>query len=116
MVSIVWFYERRAGALTLMYYKEIFVSKYLLNKKLLSLFLVAVMISACSGGKADRIASHMSKANDYMESGNYEKARVEYSNVLQMDQKNVAAMFGRAQVQEKLGKLARRRYCIQTSY
>ena len=66
------------------------------------ILVLTLMISACSGGKADRIASHMNKARDYMGSGNYEKARVEFSNVLQMDQKNTSALLGQAQVQEKL--------------
>ena len=64
---------------------------------------VALSISGCSG-KQERIAKHLERAKTLYSATDYEKARVEFKNVLQMDPKNIDAIVGQAQVYEKLEK------------
>jgi tetratricopeptide (TPR) repeat protein len=64
---------------------------------------LAVLLVAC-GGAEDRKARHMERGDAYFAEANYEKARVEYKNVLQVDPKDVRARFGLGQVHERLGQ------------
>lgn len=66
--------------------------------------LVALLALGGCSGKEERIAKHLDRAQTYFAGGDYEKARVEFKNVLQMDAKNIDALFGQAQAHEKLEK------------
>ncbi len=56
--------------------------------------LVGVMVGlAACGGSADRKAAYMQKGREMYEQKNYDKARVEFSNVLQIDPKDIEARF-----------------------
>src|SRR5437867_8536964 len=50
------------------------------------------MMAAC-GGKEERKAMHMEKGKAYYEQANYDKARVELRNVLQIDPKSAEAYY-----------------------
>ena len=63
--------------------------------------LVLILLVAC-GGAEDRKAAYMSKGNDMFEQGNYEKARLEFQNVLQIDPKDLDARQALAETLEKL--------------
>ena len=52
----------------------------------------SVALVAC-GGKEERKAMHMEKGKAYYEQANYDKARVEVRNVLQIDPKNAEAYY-----------------------
>lgn len=62
--------------------------------------LVATLV-AC-GGAEDRKTVYMKKGQEYYEQGNYEKARLEFQNVLQIDPKDLEARFHLAESLEKL--------------
>ena len=61
---------------------------------------VAVMLVAC-GGPEERKAKYRARAQEYLEAGNYPKARVALRNVLKIDPKDADAYFLFAQVEEK---------------
>ena len=54
------------------------------------LFLVALIISGC-GGAEQRKAKYLERGKDYLEQQNYDKAIVEFKNVLQIDPKYAEA-------------------------
>lgn len=62
--------------------------------------LVAALV-AC-GGAEDRKTAHMEKGQALFDEGNFEKARLEFKNVLQIDPKDVPSRFALAQTLEKL--------------
>lgn len=62
---------------------------------------IALALVAC-GGAEDRKAAHMEKGQALFDEGNFEKARLEFKNVLQIDPKDVPARFALAQSLEKL--------------
>src|SRR4029079_11467917 len=55
---------------------------------------------AC-GGPEERKSKYLAQAQDYLEAGNYPKARVALRNVLKIDPKDADAYFLFAQVEEK---------------
>ncbi len=57
-------------------------------------------LSAC-GGPQERKAQYRAKAQDYIQAGNFPKARVALRNVLKIDPKDAEAYFLVAQVEEK---------------
>ncbi len=67
----------------------------------LSIFMV---LTGC-GGANDRRATHMSRGQEYFAAGNYEKARVEFRNALQIMPNDPDARFMNGRVAEKLGDL-----------
>lgn len=73
-----------------------------MNRIAVTFVLVLSVVLASCGGAADRKAAYMQKAQALYTEGNYEKARLEYKNVLQIDPKDVPARFGLAQTLEKL--------------
>lgn len=62
--------------------------------------LLLVTISAC-GGPQERKAKHRLRAQEYIQEGNFPKARVALRNVLKIDPKDPEAYFLFAQVEEK---------------
>ncbi len=69
--------------------------------RFLSLIILIALLTAC-GGADDRKSAYRDKADEFFASGNYEKARLEYKNVLQIDPKDADAHYQLAQVMEKL--------------
>ena len=69
--------------------------------RLAVLSLLAASLMAC-GGAEERKARHQERGDALFAEGSYEKARVEYKNVLQIDPKDVKARGGLAQTLEKL--------------
>ena len=67
----------------------------------LILILIFVSLTAC-GGAEERKASYLAKAKSYMSEENYEKARIELKNALQISPKDVEARFMLAEVSGKL--------------
>lgn len=61
---------------------------------------MALALTAC-GGPEERKAKHRLRAQEYMQEGNYPKARVALRNVLKIDPKDAEAYFLYAQVEEK---------------
>jgi tetratricopeptide (TPR) repeat protein len=58
----------------------------------LALLIIPVVLSGC-GGKEERKAMHMEKGKTYYEQANYDKARVELKNALQIDPKTPEAYY-----------------------
>lgn len=61
---------------------------------------VCLTLTAC-GGKESRIAKHLSRAQEYIATADYARARVELKNVLQIDPKRADAYFLAGQLSEK---------------
>ncbi|MFQ5644637.1 MAG: tetratricopeptide repeat protein, partial [Thiogranum sp.] len=72
-----------------------------LLQKLLIVVLTVGALSAC-GGKEERKAKYFEKGKAYLAEENYEKARVEFKNVLQIDPKDAEGYFYSGQVEEKM--------------
>ncbi len=66
------------------------------------LLLTFAVLAAGCGGAEDRKAAYMEKGQSLYDQGNYEKARLEFKNVLQIDPKDVPARYALAQTLEKL--------------
>ena len=64
------------------------------------IFTIVAILGAC-GGAEDRKAAHMEKGQALFDAGNFEKARLEFKNVLQIDPKDIPARFALAQTLEK---------------
>jgi tetratricopeptide (TPR) repeat protein len=74
--------------------------------RFISLFMLGsalVALTGCGGAQA-RKARHLEKGNTYLAAGNYEKARVEFQNALQIAPMDPEARFENGVVNEKLGK------------
>ncbi len=65
---------------------------------------IVVSMSACGGADARR-STHMERGQKFFADGNYEKARVEFRNALQITPNDVEARFMNGRVAEKLGDL-----------
>jgi tetratricopeptide (TPR) repeat protein len=65
---------------------------------------LAVAISGCSGAEA-RHTRHMERGREYFAAENYEKARVEFGNALQIAPNDADAKFMTGRVAEKLGNI-----------
>ena len=61
--------------------------------------LVAATMAAC-GDPEDRIAAHLERGKALFEETSYQKARLEFKNVLQIDPKHVEAWYFLGQVQQ----------------
>ena len=71
------------------------------NSLLIALMLaVPIVLSGC-GSKAERMAEHLKKAKDYYAQADYDKARVESKNVLQLDPKNAEAYYLSGEIEEQ---------------
>ena len=71
-----------------------------MNCRNIILVVVAISLVAC-GGPEERKAKYRALAQEYLEAGNYPKARVALRNVLKIDPKDADAYFLFAQVEEK---------------
>ena len=60
----------------------------------------ALALTACSG-KQERLANYMKRGEEYLAAENYDKARVEFGNALQIDPNNARARFEAGRVAEK---------------
>lgn len=67
-------------------------------------FVALPLLQACGGADARR-QGHMSKGGEYFAAENYEKARVEFQNVLQIVPNDAQARFMLGRTAEKLGNL-----------
>ena len=82
------------------------MSRNALNRMAMPLFvgLFAIALTAC-GGAESRKARHMEKGQSFLSAGNYEKARVEFQNALQISPVDPEARYQNGIVDEKLGKV-----------
>jgi tetratricopeptide (TPR) repeat protein len=71
---------------------------------ILTVGLAVLVLSACGGAQA-RKAKHLEKGQAYLAGGNFEKARVEFQNALQIAPTDPEARFENGAVDEKLGKI-----------
>ena len=69
----------------------------------IALALSSVALAACGGAEA-RKAKHLEKGHAYLDASNYEKARVEFQNALQISPIDPEARFENGVVDEKLGR------------
>ena len=65
---------------------------------------VSLIVSACGGAQA-RMAKHLERGQAYLAAGNFEKARVEFQNALQISPVDPEARYEIGVVDEKLGKV-----------
>lgn len=71
-----------------------------MNYRQLIILVLVLPLVAC-GGPDERKAKYRAKAQEYLQAGNYPKARVALRNVLKIDPKDADAYFLFAQVEEK---------------
>lgn len=76
--------------------------KHIISKltKLTAASIIVMALASC-GGKEDRKASYLEKGKAYLEEKNYDKARIEFKNVLQIDPKFADAYFYMGRLEEK---------------
>jgi len=67
--------------------------------------LVGLAILAGCGGAQSRYASHMEKGNEFLAAENYEKARIEFRNALQILPNDAQGRYQYGRSMERLGKL-----------
>ena len=72
--------------------------------KILTLIFAATLITACT--KETRKARLLGEADDYFKAGNYDKAKVSYLNVVQLDPQNALAFerIGEIRARTQIGK------------
>lgn len=70
------------------------------RKKLLVVALTAIMLVGC-GGKEERKAKYLERGKAFIAEDNWDKARVEIKNVLQVDPKSAEAYYLMGQVEDK---------------
>src|ERR1700688_3457741 len=66
-------------------------------------FVLALILSACSRDPNVRMQKFVSQGNAYFKEGKYLEARILYSRALQIDPRNVIALYKNAQCSEHLG-------------
>ncbi|MEJ0005155.1 MAG: tetratricopeptide repeat protein [Steroidobacteraceae bacterium] len=64
----------------------------------------ALLIGGC-GGARSRLATHMTRGQEYFQNGNFAKANVEFRNAMQIDPKDPQPRIMAAETAEKLGQL-----------
>ncbi len=65
--------------------------------------LATLLLAAGCGGAAERKERYLQRGQEYFDAKNYDKARVEYSNALQIDPKNAAARYNLGRIAEQQG-------------
>lgn len=63
------------------------------------ILLVSILLTGC-GGKEERKNSHLERGIELFEEGNYQKARLEFRNVLQIDGKHIEARYRLGRTEE----------------
>ena len=76
-------------------------SWHFLSGQTTAVVLVALLTMSGCGGKEERMAKYMEKGKTYLANEDYDKARVEIKNVLQIDPKYAEAYFIAGQIEEK---------------
>lgn len=71
------------------------------GRKLLAVVLSMAMLLASCGGKEERKAKYLERGKAYLAEENWDKARIEIKNVLQIDPKSAEAYYLMGQVEEK---------------
>ena len=71
------------------------------NSKLVAAVLLFVLMLAGCGGAEERKAKYLERGKTYFEEENYDKARVEFKNVLQIDPKSPGPYFYLGKIAEK---------------
>jgi uncharacterized protein (TIGR02996 family) len=66
---------------------------------------IAVLTLSGCGGAQSRYSSHMAKGNEFFAAGNYEKARIEFRNALQILPNDAEGRYQYGRAQERLGKI-----------
>jgi tetratricopeptide (TPR) repeat protein len=72
--------------------------------KVLCAVLAAALLAACDGPE-QRVASHLDRGKAFFQEKNYDKARIEFRNVLQINPRNVDGRYALALVDEAEGNL-----------
>ena len=72
------------------------------KSKIVVVALMAIWALTGCGGAEDRKAAHMQRGQAFFKEGNYEKARVEFKNVIQIDPKDAEAHYALGQAFESL--------------
>ena len=72
-----------------------------INKKIFSVFLIIFFLYACGGGE-NRQVKYLERAKNYFDEENFDKARIEARNVLQINPKNIEARYilGKINIEE----------------
>lgn len=65
---------------------------------------ICLALTACSGGHSRKVR-HMERGQEHFVAGNFEKARVEFRNALQIEPNDAEARFMHGQALERLGNL-----------
>src|SRR5262245_34177767 len=73
--------------------------------KLLAACVVACLALVACGGAQSRKERHMARGQEYFTEGNFEKARVEFRNALQIEPNDAEARFMHGQALERVGNL-----------
>jgi len=71
----------------------------------LALGLVLALVLVACGGAESRRASHMERGQKFYDAGNYEKARVEFRNALQISPNDAEARYMNGRIAEMLGDI-----------
>ena len=77
--------------------------------------LVAAMLLVACGGAAARKAGYMAKGQEYLAAHDFEKARLEFRNALQLDPNDAEASFLAGQASEHLDNLREAVQMFQTA-
>src|SRR6266702_2155737 len=65
---------------------------------------MTVVVSGCGGARA-RFASHLQRGQEFLASGNLDKASVEFRNAAQIEPKNAQALYFNGRVAEARGNI-----------
>src|SRR5690554_2341962 len=77
-----------------------FIMKIRFTLSIPALIVAATVLTAC-GGAEERKAEHLARGLRYFEAQNFDKAKVEFKNVLQIDPKTASPYFYLGQIEEE---------------